>query len=129
MLEKILSIIVFELEVTLVGWIMYERNTDEARESKNSLAGECCSYFERSTLKSSNRKTVFFSLLVKHLLKTCTCTCAHVCWYIFIYNYFYKYKITFFSLFHFIIQSQVKQKPTVVLTKLIIIFGLSIHMK
>ena len=50
MLEKILSIIVFELEVTLVGWIMYGRNIDEARESKNSLVGECYSYFERSTL-------------------------------------------------------------------------------
>ena len=50
MLETILSIIVFQLEVTLVGWIMYGRNIDEARESKNSLVGECCSYFERSTL-------------------------------------------------------------------------------
>ena len=48
-LEKILSIIVFELEVTLVAWIMYGRNIDEARKSKNSLVGECCSYFERST--------------------------------------------------------------------------------
>ena len=38
MLEKI-SIIVFELEVTLVGWNMYGRNIDEARESKNSLVG------------------------------------------------------------------------------------------
>ena len=50
MLETILSIIVFQLEVTLVGWIMYGRNIDEARESKNSLVGERCSYFERSTL-------------------------------------------------------------------------------
>ena len=50
MLETILSIIVFQLEVILVGWIMYGRNIDEARESKNSLVGECCSYFERSTL-------------------------------------------------------------------------------
>ena len=41
--------IVFELEVTLVGW-MFGRNIDEARDSKNSLVGECCSYFERSTL-------------------------------------------------------------------------------
>ena len=49
-LEKILSIIVFELEVTLVGWIMYGRNTDEATESKNPLVGECWSYFERLTL-------------------------------------------------------------------------------
>ena len=49
-LEKILSIIVFELEVTLVGWIMYGRNIDEATESENPLAGECWSYFERSTL-------------------------------------------------------------------------------
>ena len=52
MLEKILSIIVFELEVTLAGWIMHGRNIYEARESKNSLVGKCCSYFERSTLKS-----------------------------------------------------------------------------
>ena len=37
MLETILSIIVFQLEVTLVDWIMYGRNIDEARESKNSL--------------------------------------------------------------------------------------------
>ena len=50
MLEKILSIIVFELEVTIVGWIMYGRNIDEAGESNNSLVGECCSYFEKSTL-------------------------------------------------------------------------------
>ena len=49
MSEKILSIIVFELDVTLVGWIMYGRNIDEAWESKNSLVGECCWYFERST--------------------------------------------------------------------------------
>ena len=49
-LEKILSIIVFELEVTHIDWIVYERNKDEARESKKSLVGECCSYFERSTL-------------------------------------------------------------------------------
>ena len=49
-LEKILPIIVFELEVTLVGWIMHGRNIDEARESKNSLVGECCPYFQRSTL-------------------------------------------------------------------------------
>ena len=42
MFEKILSIIVFELEVTLDGWIMYGRNIDEARESKNLLVGECC---------------------------------------------------------------------------------------
>ena len=33
MLENILSIIIFELEATLVGWIMYGRNIDEARES------------------------------------------------------------------------------------------------
>ena len=45
MLEKILSIIVFEEEVTLVGWIIYGRNIDEARESKKILVGECCSYF------------------------------------------------------------------------------------
>ena len=38
-LEKILPIIVFELEVTTVGWIMYGRNIDEAKESKNSLVG------------------------------------------------------------------------------------------
>ena len=44
MLEKILSIIVFELEVILVGW-MYGRNIDEARESKNSLVREWFSYF------------------------------------------------------------------------------------
>ena len=50
MLEKILSLIVFELEVSLAGWIMYGRDIDEAKESKKSLVGECCSYFERSTL-------------------------------------------------------------------------------
>ena len=50
MLKKILSIIVFELEVTIVGWIMYGRNKDEAGESNNSLVGECCSYFKKSTL-------------------------------------------------------------------------------
>ena len=50
MLEKILSIIVFELEITLVGWIIYGRNIDEAREYKNSLAGECCSYFEKVSI-------------------------------------------------------------------------------
>ena len=42
MLEKILSLIVFELEVTLVGWIMYGRNKDKARKSKNALVGQCC---------------------------------------------------------------------------------------
>ena len=40
MLEKILSIIVFEFEVTLVGWIMYGRNIYEPRESENLLVGE-----------------------------------------------------------------------------------------
>ena len=35
MLEKILLIIVFEIEVTLDGWIMYGRNIGETRESKN----------------------------------------------------------------------------------------------
>ena len=50
MLEKILSIMVFELEVTLAGWIMYGRNIDEARKPKNSLVGECRSYFEKSAL-------------------------------------------------------------------------------
>ena len=49
MLEKI-SVMVFELEVTLIGWVMYGRNIDEAQEYKNSLFGECCLYFERSTL-------------------------------------------------------------------------------
>ena len=44
MLEKILSILVFELEVILVGW-MYGRKINEARESKNSLVGEWFSYF------------------------------------------------------------------------------------
>ena len=34
MLERKLSVIVFELEVDIVGWIMYGRNIDEARESK-----------------------------------------------------------------------------------------------
>ena len=57
-LEKISSIIVFELEVTLVGWV--GRNTDEARESKNSLVEECWSCFEMSTLKLPNGKTDFF---------------------------------------------------------------------
>ena len=42
MLEKILSLIVFEVEVTLVGWIMYGRNKDKARKSKNALVGQCC---------------------------------------------------------------------------------------
>ena len=68
MLEKILSAIIFELEVTLAGWIIYGRNTDETRDSKKLLVGECCSYFERSILKSPNRKTVFFS--VANLSKT-----------------------------------------------------------
>ena len=49
-LEKILLIIVFGLEVTFDGWIMYGKNIDEARKSKNSFVGECCSYYERSTL-------------------------------------------------------------------------------
>ena len=35
MLEKILLIIVFEIEVTLDSWIMYGRNIGETRESKN----------------------------------------------------------------------------------------------
>ena len=35
MLEKILLIIVFEIEVTLDGGIMYGRNIGETRESKN----------------------------------------------------------------------------------------------
>ena len=35
MLEKILLIIVFEIEVTLDGWIMYGRNIGETRASKN----------------------------------------------------------------------------------------------
>ena len=35
MLEKILLIIFFEIEVTLDGWIMYGRNIGETRESKN----------------------------------------------------------------------------------------------
>ena len=50
MLEKILSIIVFELEVTLVGWVIHGRNIDDTRESKNSLVKECCSHFKSSTL-------------------------------------------------------------------------------
>ena len=50
MLEKILLIIIFELEVTIAGWIMYGKNIDEARESIYSLVGKFCSYFERSTL-------------------------------------------------------------------------------
>ena len=50
MLEKISSIIIFDFRVALVSWIMHGRNIDEGRESKNSLVGECCSYFERSTL-------------------------------------------------------------------------------
>ena len=58
MLEKISSIIVFELEVTLVGWV--GRNIDEARESKSSLVEECWSCFEMSTLKLPNGKTDFF---------------------------------------------------------------------
>ena len=41
-LEKILLIIVFETEVTLVGWIMYGRNIGETRESTSSLVGKCC---------------------------------------------------------------------------------------
>ena len=31
-LEKLLSMIVFELEFPLIGWIIYGRNIDEARE-------------------------------------------------------------------------------------------------
>ena len=42
MLEKILSLIVFELEVTHVGWIMYGRNIDKAKKSKIALVGQCC---------------------------------------------------------------------------------------
>ena len=48
--EKIWSIIVFELEITPVGWIMYGRSIDEAKESNNSLVGEFLSYFETLTL-------------------------------------------------------------------------------
>ena len=50
MLEKILSIKGSELEVTLVGWFICGRNIDEAREAKNSLVRECCSYFRRAIL-------------------------------------------------------------------------------
>ena len=48
--EKIWSIIVFELEINPVGWIMYGRSIDEAKESNNSLVGEFLSYFETLTL-------------------------------------------------------------------------------
>ena len=34
-LEKIWSIIVFELEISPAGWIMYGRSIDEAEESNN----------------------------------------------------------------------------------------------
>ena len=37
MLQKILSIIDLELEVTLVGWILYEKSEDEARKPKHLL--------------------------------------------------------------------------------------------
>ena len=50
MFEKILSIIVFASEVTYVGRIVYGKIIDEARVSKNSLVGVCCSYFEGATL-------------------------------------------------------------------------------
>ena len=61
MFEKALSILVFELEVTLVGWIMYGRNIDEARESKNSLVGECYSYLKGQHCNQPTGK-LFFSL-------------------------------------------------------------------
>ena len=48
--EKIWSIIVFELEITPVGWIMYGRSIDEAKESNTSLVGEFLSHFETLTL-------------------------------------------------------------------------------
>ena len=52
--------------------------------------------------------------------------CIHVCWYIFICNYFYKQNIFLSFLFLFLYFSQVKWKPTLILTKLIITLGLSI---
>ena len=53
--------------------------------------------------------------------------CIHVSWYIFTCNYFYKYKKTLFSSFSILYFNQVKQKPTLLLTKLIITFSLSIQ--
>ena len=49
-LEKIWSIIAFELEITPIGWIVYERSIDDAKESNNLLVGEFLSYFETLTL-------------------------------------------------------------------------------
>ena len=52
--------------------------------------------------------------------------CIQVCWYIFICNYFKKQNIFLSFLFHFLYFSQVKWKSTLLLTNLIITFGLSI---
>ena len=52
--------------------------------------------------------------------------CIQVCWYIFICNYFKKQNIFLSFLFHFVYFSQVKWKSTLLLTNLIITFGLSI---
>ena len=63
-MEKILSIMDFEWEVILVGWIMYDKTILDDRESMNSLVALWCSYFNKSTLKSPRRKSFFFLWLV-----------------------------------------------------------------
>ena len=58
-LEQIVSIRV--LELFIFGCTIWDRRIWEERESRNSLAGECWSYFNKSTLKSPKRKIVLFS--------------------------------------------------------------------
>ena len=50
-----------EWEVILVGWTMWGKNILDDRESKNAFVALCCSFFNKSALKSSRRKTVFCS--------------------------------------------------------------------
>ena len=60
-LEKILSMRVFEWDIILVCWAIWGKNILDDRESRNSFVALCCSYFNKSTLKSPRRKTVFCS--------------------------------------------------------------------
>ena len=61
-LKNILSIMVCEWPVTLVGCKIYDKHIQEESESINSFFRAFLSYFNKSTLKSPRRKTFFFLL-------------------------------------------------------------------
>ena len=60
-LEKLLPMGAFQWEVILVGWTLWGKNILDGRKSRNLFVALCCSYFNKLTLTSSRRKTVFCS--------------------------------------------------------------------